>query len=169
MYTENLSKLNQFIGHKVELSTKDNSITYHYQEFDWNIDDDGSLVLADDTETDCNTYIEMDMINSITNLTEDLYHDVVDIEYGDNRLSVCCAEVEPILPKCYKCGKEIQPLLDTKWQVQGEVNYGSYYDSSSNELSNIVNGLLFCDKCIHNFVGDIDDLIPISFQEIISK
>ena len=88
-----ISKLNQFLGHKVELCNKDHSITYQYNSFNYEIDCENSLVLMDNSEPDCKTYIVLEEITRILNLTNDLSTTVVDIDYGENRISICYAEV----------------------------------------------------------------------------
>lgn len=87
-----ISKLNQFLGHKVELCNKDHSITYQYSNFNYEVDCENSLVLMDENEPDCKTYIALGEIIRILNLTNDLKTTVVDIDYGDNRISICCSE-----------------------------------------------------------------------------
>ncbi len=89
-----LQRLSQFNGHKVQISNKDNSITYRYSAFAWEVDD-GILVLSDGTESDCNTYVNMDDGSfNVSYLSDDLYRDVIDIVYGDSRISICIGEVK---------------------------------------------------------------------------
>jgi hypothetical protein len=89
MYKENYLKLNKFIGHNVELTTKDRDITYQYKNFNWHVDCDDDLVLMDGNELDCKTYIPIRKINGISNIAENMCDDVVSIGYGDKRICLC--------------------------------------------------------------------------------
>jgi len=155
----NLDYLNQFINHKVEITTRDLRITFIYQDFNFDICDN-DLVLMDETDTDCRAYIPLNEITGIVNLTDDLYSTVVDVKYRDKledkMISICCAERKFIYPRCYKCGKEIFVPEESIWYINGSANYGSYYDDP--EENSIINSLYFCDSCISNFVGAVDEI-----------
>ena len=150
----NFNHINQFINHKVELTTRELRITFNYQDFNYDICDN-DLVLMDEYDKDCRVYIPLDEIVEVTNLTNDLYSTVVDIKYGDKILSICCAEEKFIYPRCYKCGKTILVPEDSIYYIHGNINYNSYYDDP--EEIGIINSLSFCDSCVHNFVGNLVD------------
>jgi len=138
------SNLNQFIGHKVEITTRGSRITFIYHNFNCDIIEK-DLVLMDETDGDCRVYIPIDEIKEITNLTDDLYTTVVDIKYGNKMISVCCAERKPIPIKCNKCGHEFQED-DQIWNINQQGEYGSIYDGEwiSKRL---------CDNCIKDLMG----------------
>ena len=149
-----ISNLNQFVNHKVEISTRGLRITFNYQDFNYEVTEE-DLILMDVSDKDCGVYIPVGEIVEVTNLTDDLYTTVVDIKYGDKILSICCAERKPIPVRCDRCGKEILIPEETIWYIHGQANYGSYYDDP--EENSIVNSLSFCDNCIAGFVGKIGE------------
>jgi len=161
MLKKNYSLLDQFNDRKCELSfhtLSDNTIsaTYVYNSFSYELTDE-CIILKDETEDDCVvTSIEINKINSVTNLNDDFYFDVVSIKTNDYIVGVCTLERKFIYPRCYKCGKEILVPDETIWYIYGNANYGSYYDDP--EENAIVNSLNFCDSCVAEFVGEISDV-----------
>ena len=125
-----ISNLNQFVNHKVEVTTRESRITFNYYDFNYDICDN-DLVLMDETDKDCRVYIPIEDITSITNLTDDLYSTVVDIKYkdefGDKIISICCAEGKPIPVRCDKCGY-IFSEDEQVWYINQQGQYGSVYD-----------------------------------------
>jgi hypothetical protein len=87
---------------------------------------------------------------------DDVYMNVISVSTVHHLWNICCIDSRPVLPRCYKCGKEIG-VEDTVWHICGTANYGSHYDYT--EDNQVLNGLDFCDCCIYEFVGKIDDLI----------
>ena len=160
MLNKNYALLDQFVDRKCEVSFHsllDNTLsaTYIYDSFAYQLTDE-YIKLHDQTEDDCVlTSIELDKINSISNLTDDFYFDVVSIKTNDYIVGVCTLERKFIYPRCFKCGKEIL-LPETIWYIHGQANYGSYYDDP--EENSIVNSLSFCDSCIAEFVGEVSEL-----------
>lgn len=158
MQRKDFSKLNQMLGHKIQLSYYSPSllgtnITYVYGCFNYEVKED-DIMLFDELHSDCKTYIRFEDINEVTDLKEDLYNNVINLVTNDFILAICCDETRPIVPKCYHCGNEIQ-VDETIWHIRGVANYGSHYDDEGNTSSDFVNGLNFCDDCISAFVGDI--------------
>lgn len=149
--------LNEFAGHKVELSSIKPDFTFMFQSYDWKYgNNQESLILYDLEENESGIKIPLAEIQKITQIdADDIYRDVVEIHTDTYKLSICCMDERPRLPRCYKCGEEIHSD-DTKWCVNSIVNYGSHYDSEGNITSDFVNGLNFCDNCIHDFIGDIE-------------
>lgn len=160
MCINQLSKMDKFVGHKVQLSSKFGDLTFNYNNFDYDLDPENVLILKDADDKDCKTYIRLELINSITNLINEdyedaLYKDVVTINYCDTCLNICCAEQKPTYPKCHKCGNEIKIPIQSIWKLEGKVNFGSHFDSPYNALMYKVHDLRFCDNCIYEFVGNI--------------
>lgn len=150
----NFGCLEKFIGYNVFIQNKDIDATYLYKNLlvDWNTYN--QLILIDG-DNGLKTWIPLDNIEEISNLSDDLYFDVVEIETIHYVWRIGCAEERPVLPRCFKCGKEINVPEETVWwSIHGTANYGSYYDSI--EENQAVNNLIFCDECLHNFVGDIE-------------
>lgn len=146
----NISTFNQFVGHKVELSTKDSRITYQYHNFNYDVDFENDLVIMDDSDSDCKTYIPLNKITEIINLTDDLYSTVVNVKYGDEQINICCAESRPALVKCDRC---LHIFKDDEqiWIINQQGQYGSQFDSEriSKKL---------CDDCIETLVnGSLQD------------
>ena len=139
----NLNHINQFVNHKVEVTTRESRITFNYYDFNYDICDN-DLVLMDEYDKDCRVYIPVDEITSVTNLTDDLYTTVVDIKYkdefGNKILSICCAESKPIPVTCDKCGYVFGDG-DQIWWINQIGEYGSVYDGE-----NISKKL--CDSCV---------------------
>jgi hypothetical protein len=157
MELEKLNYLNQFVGHKVEISNrnvlnKDLKTTFIYDNFvvDYNTYD--QLILMDGNDSDCITYIPLDSIEKISKLNDDLYLNVVSINTIHYCWNICCVEDKVVLPRCFKCGNEIG-VDDTIWRINGIANYGSHYDDV--EINQVVNNLDICDCCVHDFIGDI--------------
>jgi hypothetical protein len=108
-----LKKLQQFQGHRVEVSfnthTHDNNVmvTFVYNNFDF---DNGEYILClfDSKDETLNARLEKNLITTVTNIDEDIYHDVVHIYTNNFILSITTLE-EPIrLPRCNHCGNEIE-------------------------------------------------------------
>ena len=145
-----ITKLNQFINHKVELTTREARITFNYYDFNYEVTED-DLILMDGTDKDCRVYIPIEEITSVTNLTDDLYTTVVDIKYRDefsNKIiSICCAERRPIPVRCDKCGYVFEED-EQIWYINQQGQYGSMYDGDW-----LVKKL--CDRCVEVLM-DID-------------
>ena len=126
----NLNHFNQFINHKVEVTTRESRITFNYYDFNYDICDN-DLILMEKTDKDCRVYIPVDKITSVTNLTDDLYTTVVDIKYkdefGDKIISICCAERRPIPVRCDRCGYVFSDD-EQIWYINQQGQYGSVYD-----------------------------------------
>lgn len=150
----NLSCLEKFVGHSVFIKNEGAEETFIYNnlQIDYNTYD--SIVLIDGN-TGCETNIPLDLIYNIESFSEDLYEDYVYISAVHYDWRIYCAEKRPVLPKCFKCGKEIDIPMETIWRIEGMANYGSYYDSP--EDNQLVNGLCFCDDCVYSFVGDVSE------------
>jgi len=144
-----ISNLNQFVNHKVELTTRESRITFNYYDFNYDICDN-DLVLMDEYDKDCRVYIPVDEITSVTNLTDDLYTTVVDIKYkdefGNKILSICCAERKPIPVRCDRCGCVFGDG-DQIWWINQIGEYGSVYDGE-----NISKKL--CDSCVKILIDE---------------
>lgn len=85
-----ISKLDQFIGHRVQICT-DDKVTFYYNDFNWEIDCENDLVLMDESHFDCKTYITVAEIELVKNLdNNDMEHDVINIDYNGKRISICC-------------------------------------------------------------------------------
>jgi hypothetical protein len=118
------SKLNQFVNKKVQLSFSPN-ITYSYQRFNWKFEDN-ELILFDESE-ESETYISN--IIQMTNISEDMYKDVISINFNDNQMiDICCLESRPVLPRCNYCG-EIIHEYEGFFELDTQCGYGSRYDS----------------------------------------
>ena len=156
----NCNLLDQFNDRKCEVSFHSMlnnalSATYVYNSFSYQLIDE-YIQLHDQSEDDCVvTSIELDKINSISNLTDDFYFDVISIKTNDYIVNVCTLERKFIYPRCFKCGKQILVPDETIWYIHGNANYGSYYDDP--EENAIVNSLHFCDSCVAEFVGEIGE------------
>jgi len=165
MLKKNYSLLDQFNDRKCEvsfhsLSNDTLSATYVYNSFFYELTDE-CIILKDESEDDCVvTSIDLSKINSVSNLTDDFYVDVVSIKTNDYILGVCTLERKFIYPRCYKCGKQILVPNETIWYIHGQVNYDSHYDDP--EENSIVNSLHFCDSCVVGFVGEISDVSDVS-------
>jgi len=161
MEKKNYSLLDQFNDKKCEVSFHtllDNTLsaTYVYNSFSYQLTDE-YIQLQDQSDDDCVlTSIELSKVNLVSNLTDDFYFDVVSIKTNDYIVGVCTLERKFIYPRCYKCGKEILTPDETIWRINGNANYGSYYDD--HEENSIVNSLSFCDSCVAGFVGEIGEL-----------
>jgi len=158
----NYNLLDQFNDRKCEVSfhsllNNALSATYVYDSFSYQLTNE-YIQLHDQSEDDCvATSIELDKINSISNLNNDFYFDVVSIKTNDYIVGVCTLEKKFIYPRCYKCGKEILVPDETIWRIHsGSINYGSHYDDGVNS-GEIVNSLDFCDSCIFSFVGEVGE------------
>ena len=138
-----ISNFNQFINHKVEITTRESRITFNYQDFNYEVTEE-DLILMDETDNDCRVYIPVGEIVEVTNLTDDLYTTVVDIKYrdefGDKILSICCAERKPIPVRCDKCGYVFSDDGQI-WYINQQGQYGSVYDGDW-----LVKKL--CDRCV---------------------
>jgi len=144
----NLNYLNQFVNHKVEITTRGSRITFTYQDFNYDIYDN-DLVLMDEIDTDCRIYIPLEEVIEITNLTDDLYTTVIDIKYGESGnkiLSICCAERRPVPIKCDKCGYVFSED-EQIWYINQQGQYGSVYDGDW-----ICKKL--CDRCVEVLMDD---------------
>lgn len=139
-------RLNQFRGHKVELSFVEPELTFMYYQFNWKYSDDmESLVLYDETEDDTEYYIPLDDIKEILHLSEDVYHDVVDIVTNDgNIFSICTMEEKPLSPICSKCGKDLSK--EYVHNIELDVGYGSRFDGDTYNLK-------LCDDCLAGIFG----------------
>ena len=162
MLKKNYSLLDQFNDRKCEVSfhsmlNNTLSATYVYNLFSYQLTDE-YIQLHDQSEDDCVvTSIEINKINSISNLNNDFYFDVVSIKTNDYIVGVCTLERKFIYPRCFKCGKQILVPEETIWRIfSGSINYGSFYDDSENS-GEIVNSLDFCDSCIAGFVGEVGE------------
>jgi len=146
---QNLNHFNQFVNHKVELTTRESRITFNYYDFNYDICDN-DLVLMDEYDKDCRVYIPVDEITSVTNLTDDLYTTVVDVKYrdefGNKILSICCAESKPIPVKCDRC-EYVFSDGDQIWWINQIGEYGSVYDGE-----NISKKL--CDSCVKILIDE---------------
>jgi len=161
MEKKNYSLLDQFVDRKCEVSfhsmlNNTLSATYVYNSFSYQLTDE-YIQLQDQSEDDCViTSIELDKINSISNLTSDFYFDVVSIKTNDYIVGVCTLESKFIYPRCFKCGKQILTPDETIWYIHGNANYGSYYDDPEENV--IINSLNFCDSCVAEFIEEIGEL-----------
>ena len=141
----NLNHINQFVNHKVEVTTRESRITFNYYDFNYDICDN-DLVLMDEYDKDCRVYIPLDEITSVTNLTDDLYTTVVDVKYGDKILSICCAERRPIPVRCDRCDYVFNNG-DQIWYINQIGEYGSMYDGD-------VISKKICENCLEKFLGE---------------
>jgi hypothetical protein len=139
MYTKNLSYLNQFLGYNVEVSNQNTESTYHYNNFQWDAELYNQLILMDGDEADCKTYIPLENIKEIKNLTEDLYTTVVTIKTIHYTYDICCIEDKPIIPICDKCKKEFGEF-DAIWSVNQLASFGSTRDGDNISVK-------VCDNC----------------------
>ena len=164
MLNKKFTLLNQFVDRKCEVSfyaLSDNTIsaTYIYNSFSYQLDNE-CISLKDESEDDCvATSIPLVKINSVSNLNNDffdVYTDVVIFRTNDYIVNVCTLERKFIYPRCFKCGKEILVPDETIWRINGNANYGSYYDDP--EENSILNSLDFCDSCVAEFVGNLDEV-----------
>ncbi len=157
----NFNLLNRFVERKCVVSFHsllENGLifaTYVYESFYYEIDSD-CICLEDYTEEESNTSIELSKVIAVTNLTSDIYRDVVSFKTDNYMIDVCLLEDEVKLPMCHKCDKEIKVPVETIWNIYGNVNYGSRYDDY--EENKTVNSLVFCDDCIYDFVGYVGDI-----------
>lgn len=156
---KNYNLLNQFVGFECEISFRSLigniiSATYIYQSFSYNIDD-GFIYLQDESNNDCNTYIQLEKIIEVKNLCDDLYKDVVSIYYGDYIIDVGIIEKPFVYPKCHKCGKEIHIPEESNWGVFGREGYENPYDGDMD----VVRSLEFCSECMVGFIGEVDSLV----------
>ena len=135
----NLNHINQFVNHKVEVTTRESRITFNYYDFNYDICDN-DLVLMDVSDKDCGVYIPFEEITEITNLTDDLYTTVVDIKYGNKILSICCAERKPIPVRCDRC-EYVFSDGDQIWWINQVGEYNSIHDNE------VINKKL-CDRCV---------------------
>jgi len=159
MIKSKVSLLNEFTGHKVELSMVDPLFCFMYQRFQWTVDDD-YLILQDETEEEAIVYIPLDEITEIKNINDkDMYSDVVDIKTSTYTLSVCCMEARPVIPICDRCKKPLEN--EQVWFINQTGEYGSRFDSET------INKRL-CDDCLDEVFGIEDNINDISFQENIS-
>jgi hypothetical protein len=139
---------NKFTGHQVEI-TVNQTTTFQYGYFNYRKDDD-NLMLYDEMNPDCTTYIPLSTV-SIANTTTDLYDDIVTINYDNNILTITCAECRPVLPKCFRCGHEIHIPEETIWHLNGQANFGSHYEDTG------FNSACLCDDCVHVFIGEVEE------------
>jgi len=141
---KNLRHLNQFVGHKVELfyhsPTLPYASTYTYGSFNWEMVED-DLCLMDELDDDCKTFVNLNEVKEIANLSEDLYSTVVDLVTDKFTLSICCAEERPIIPACSKCGKKLNEL-DFIWCVDQKAGFGSIHDGDYIKIK-------LCDDCFN--------------------
>lgn len=140
-----ISKLNQFIGRRVEITTRESRITFTYQYFNYDVDEN-DLVLMDETDDDCRVYIPVDDVTEIINLTDDLYTTVVDIKYDGKVILVCCAEKRPVSIKCDKCNHMFEED-EQVWSINQQGEYNSIYDGDW-----ICKRL--CDRCVSWLIED---------------
>jgi hypothetical protein len=125
-----VSKLNQFLDKKVQMNSNPN-ITYSYQRFNWKIENE-ELVLFDGSEEENETYISN--INQITNISDEMYKDVISISYdNDQTISICCLESRPILPHCNYCGEVIEQYEDF-FELNTQCGFGSSYDGNNHKF-----------------------------------
>lgn len=146
----------KFIGHNVFIQNKNVDATYFYKNLSIDYHTYDQLILIDN-DNKCKTWIPLDNIESISNLSDDLYVDVITIETTHYEWKIGCAEEVFRYPRCYKCGKEILIPEETMWNIIGTSNYGSYYDDPEENM--IVNSLSFCDECVHEFMGEVGNMI----------
>jgi len=143
----NLNHLNQFVNHKVEVTTRESRITFNYYDFNYEVTEN-DLILMDEYDKDCRVYIPIEEIILVTNLTDDLYTTVVDVKYrdefGNKIISICCAESKPIPVRCDKCGY-VFGEDEQIWYINQQGQYGSVYDGE-----NISKKL--CDSCVEILV-----------------
>lgn len=148
---KNLELLNQFKGRRCEISLINHPLyaTYIYQTFNYEVEEE-CLNLKDETESECNTTIELNRIIEIKNLNvKNVYDDVVDIKTGDFVLSITLLEEKPKYPRCFKCRKEIKIPEESIWNINGFGNYGSHYDGDKLNIN-------VCDDCMYDFIGEIE-------------
>lgn len=136
--------LDQFIDRKCEVSfhylTEDKlSASYNYNLFSYELDNE-YISLLDKNDNDCRTYVHLDEVIEVTNLTDDLYTTVVSIKYKDKVISICCAEQKPVPIRCDKCG-HVFDENEQIWSINQQGEYGSIYDGDwiSKRL---------CDSCV---------------------
>lgn len=143
----NLSCLEKFMGHSVFIKNEGAEETFIYSNLlvDCSTYDNG--LMLSDGNNDCKTFIPYETIYSINNINDDLYSDKISISAVHYNWKIGCAEKRPVLPKCFKCGKEIREFEDQTWYIQQEGMYGSKYDGE-------IVSVKICDDCLSNFLGD---------------
>lgn len=130
---KNYQLLDQFIDRKCEVGfhylTDDRlSASYNYNSFLYELNlDEGYIYLIDQDDEDCRTCIPLNEVVEVTNLTDDLYMDVVDIKFTDKIIGVCCAERKPVPVICNKCKHEFQED-EQIWYINQQGEYNSIYD-----------------------------------------
>ena len=83
----------------------------------------------------------------MTNLTDDVYHDVIDIKTDKYILSICSKEEKPVVPVCSKCKKEFGEY-DNSWNINQQAGYDSLRDGD--EIS-----VKICDSCFEKMFGEL--------------
>lgn len=158
----NYNLLDQFWSRECEiyinLLTEDTHATYLYPSFYYTVEDE-NIVLSSGTNDELNTYIPLDKIIEVKNLYDDnVYQDSIDIVTDGFIVSVCTIDEKlvPVFPKCHRCGNEIHTPEESIWRVTGDCTYGSEYDYEGGYDD--VCGLVFCDSCISEFVGEVDGI-----------
>lgn len=140
-----ISKLSQFKDHKVELSIVEPNLCFMFQKFAWKYDDMyENLILYDQVEDEAKVFIPLVRILEITNLTDDIYCDVVDICTEKYELSICSMEQRHISPICNKCGKDL--LNKYTHSISLDIGYGSRFDGIAVHRK-------YCDDCIAETFG----------------
>lgn len=135
-----ITRLDQFINHKVVVGFLNPNSNHILQEFKWKYDDEyENLVLYDEKEREAKTYIPLVDITEVTNLTDDIYFDVIDVKTKDNIFSVCTMEERPISPICSKCGKDLSN--EYTHTIDLEIGFGSKYDGNAIHRK-------YCEDCI---------------------
>jgi len=157
----NYQLLNQFLGMKCSVSIR--SLTDFtldasciYQSFTYYLEDQYIYFEDETNDREAFTYFELDKVKDIKNLCDDLYHDVVTFLIEDEYvIDVCTLESKPVLPRCHKCGNEIQ-IPEDNWHINGIDGYENRYDSDVW----IIHNLNFCTDCIENLIGELPDNNP---------
>ena len=148
------SCFDKFIGRKMEITNKDTDTTYIYNAFNYDAHTYNQLILMDSTMENCKTFIHLDNIERIVSVSEDVYDDVLYIKTTHYDFYINCIEEKPELPKCRKCGREINVPEETIWSIHGMANYGSRYDDWEDNMA--VNSMIFCDDCVYGWLGEVE-------------
>ena len=148
--------LNQFLERKCEVSfhsllDEGLSATYIYGSFWYELDED-YMIFSDCNEEEHNTSFKIDNIIDINNISDDVYWDVVSFKSENYMVKVCLMEDKPVLPKCFKCGREID-VDEIVWGINGNAGYESNYDDYDDVM--VLNSLKICDECLYEWVGEV--------------
>ena len=141
----NLSCFEKFIGHNVFIQNEDADITYLYHNLSIDYDTYGDHLILIDGENECKTWIPLYLIRGITNLSDDLYVDVIEIN-AQYDWRIGCAEERLVPVKCDKCGHEFEEF-EQIWSINQQGEYMSVYDGDW-----ICKKL--CDSCLTSFLGN---------------